>query len=237
MACVEPALTSPERLFYLPPFLDPTPFQNERSAFSGNRAWLARTLGLTADVVLVAVGMMRPGDKFESYRQLAEALTKVKTDVSWQLVIVGDGEAAGETKNLFRQQDELSDRTVFAGELDAHEVARTLGGTDICVWPAAGEAYGMALLEAQAAGLPVIAGNLRGVPDVVQDGQTAYLTPPGDTAAFADKTRELLENKTLRQQAGQAASRFVAGQRSLRQAADILDSGLAAALKTHGAKT
>ena len=237
MACVKPALASPERLFFLPPFLDPTPFQHERSAFSANRSYLAEAYDLTADVLLVTVGMMRPGDKFESYRQLADALAQLDTDLSWQLVVVGDGEAAAETKDLFRKRDELAEKTVFTDELGANEVARILGATDIYVWPAAGEAYGMALLEAQAAGLPVIAGNLRGVPDVVQDGETAFLTPPDDTTAFADKLQQLMDNKPLRVEAGLAAGRFVAGERSLQQAADILDRGLAAALKTHGAKT
>ena len=60
------------------------------------------------------------------------------------------------------------------------------GSGALYVWPGCGEAYGLAYLEAQAAGLPVVAQDIAGVPDVVRDGETGVLTPAGDAAAFAD---------------------------------------------------
>ena len=56
---------------------------------------------------------------------------------------------------------------------------------DLYLWPAINEAYGMAFLEAQAAGLPVIAGRTGGVPAVVAADETGLLTPVGDAHAFA----------------------------------------------------
>jgi glycosyltransferase involved in cell wall biosynthesis len=237
MACVEPMLTSPERLFYLPPFLEALPFQNGRSEKSAGRKQLANKHGLTADVLLIAVGMMRSGDKFESYRLLAESLGKIDTTVRWQLVIIGDGEEGPKTRNLFLSRNELASKTVFLGEQPGTEIAGILAACDISVWPASGEAYGMALLEAQAAGLPVVAGKLRGVPDVVRDGETAKLVPFGDTSAFAAATKSLIEDQQLRASMGEKAARFVDEERSLQQAADILNRGLNQAVSSHNNKS
>jgi glycosyltransferase involved in cell wall biosynthesis len=71
-------------------------------------------------------------------------------------------------------------------------VAGRLGAADLFVWPAINEAFGMAILEAQASGLPVVAGRSGGVADVVADGLTGLLAPPGDAAAFAAAVRTLL---------------------------------------------
>ena len=90
---------------------------------------------------------------------------------------------------------------------------------DLMVWPAVREAYGLALLEAQAAGLPVVAGREGGVEEVVRDGVTGLLTPPREPAAFARAVEELLRAPERRRAMGAAALRFVAGERSLAQAA------------------
>jgi len=84
----------------------------------------------------------------------------------------------------------------------------------------------MAMLEAQAAGLAVVAGNSRGVPDVVQDGITAMLVPPDNPAAFATAVGKLIDDRDMRTEMGTAAGRFVANERSLQQAADTLNKGL-----------
>ncbi len=63
------------------------------------------------------------------------------------------------------------------------------------MWPGSGEAYGIAYLEAQAAGLPVIAQWTAGVPEVVEDGVTGLLTLEGDVAAYAEAIRRMIENE------------------------------------------
>jgi glycosyltransferase involved in cell wall biosynthesis len=91
------------------------------------------------------------------------------------------------------------------------------------VWPAVKEAYGMALLEAQAAGLPVVAGNVGGVPDIVRDGQTGILTPEGDAAAFAQELKALIVAPGRRETFGAEARRITAEQHSITAAAKQLD--------------
>jgi glycosyltransferase involved in cell wall biosynthesis len=85
-------------------------------------------------------------------------------------------------------------------------VARqTLASCDLCVWPAHNEALGMALLEAQMYGVPVIAGRSPGVASIVEHGVTGLLTEPGDAGALADALRELLGNPGRRRAMAQAA--------------------------------
>jgi glycosyltransferase involved in cell wall biosynthesis len=85
------------------------------------------------------------------------------------------------------------------------------------------------MLEAQASGLPVVAGRAGGVAAVVQDGIGGILPAPRDPAAFAAATVQLLREPLRRAAMGRAAACFVAGERSLAQAAATLEDALAAA--------
>lgn len=85
----------------------------------------------------------------------------------------------------------------------------------------------MAFLEAQAAGCPVVAGNERGVPDVVQDGTTGLLGPPRAAKALAIMVAQLLGDAALRATMSQHAAAFVAQDRSLVGAAKRLGALLA----------
>ena len=88
------------------------------------------------------------------------------TDLDWSLDIVGDGEARGEVAAALAP---LGARIRWRGALDEAAVAAALAEADLFVWPAINEAFGMALLEAQASGLPVVAGASGGVCGIVAD--------------------------------------------------------------------
>jgi glycosyltransferase involved in cell wall biosynthesis len=183
---VRARIASPSHQVELAPFIDARPFRRAR----GN------------DVpVLLAVGMMRKRDKLDSYRVLADALTRLQ-DRSWRLVIVGGGPARPEVEALFAP---LKSRTTFLGRVDRDRLIDAYAAADIYVWPAINEAFGMAFLEAQASGLPVVAGRTGGVPGVVADGVTGLLAPIGDAAAFAAATTRLLDDAALRTRFSEAA--------------------------------
>ncbi len=168
---------------------------------------------------LIAVAMMRSGDKMRSYTMLADALRLVR-DRPWTLAIVGDGPARTDVCELFSQFEE--GRIKWLGQLGASDVAAHLSQSGIYVWPGCGEAYGLAYLEAQAAGLPVIAQETAGVPEVVADGIGGQLTPDGDTSAFAAAIASLLDDPTRRSAMAANARRFVLEERSLEIAAQTL---------------
>ena len=172
---------------------------------------------------LLAVGMMRPGDKLASYRLLAAGL-KALADLPWTLDVAGDGAARAEVERLF---EPLSARVRFRGEIADRAALRELyDRSHLLVWPAVNEAYGMALLEAQARGCPVVAGAFGGVASVVRDGETGRLTAPGDVEAFAAAVRALILDPQARQRYGLAARRFVESDRTLDHAADRLRRAL-----------
>jgi glycosyltransferase involved in cell wall biosynthesis len=173
---IAPLLRAPEVAVTIPPFLDAAPFRAARRAPSAGTP------------MLLAVGMMRPGDKLASYRLLADALGRVR-DLDWRLTIVGDGEARADVEAAFAP---LADRLVYRGMVDGADLPAIYGAADLLVWPAINEAYGIAPLEAQAAGLPVVAGRTRGVPAVIGEGESGLLPTLGDAQAFADAVRALL---------------------------------------------
>ena len=117
------------------------------------------------------------------------------------------GRAGSEVESLFtvlpRKQID------WLGELPPEEVPAILSQGDLYVWPGFGEAYGLAYLEAQASGLPVVAQAVAGVPEVVRNGETGLLTQPGDMPAYADAVRHLLVDGHLRETMGAQARRFV----------------------------
>ena len=106
------------------------------------------------------------------------------TELPRRLAIIGDGAARADIEALMAPLGE--DRVRFLGQRETEELPGLLSSADLFVWPAVGEAYGMAILEAQAAGVPVVAGNAGGVDEIVRHGVTGVLTPEGSVAAFAD---------------------------------------------------
>lgn len=170
---------------------------------------------------LVTVAMMRAGDKLESYRTLAAALGQVKGD--WRLSVAGDGEAKAEVMAAFAG---LEGRVTWLGQLPPEGVQSLLAKGSVFVWPGVGEAFGLAYLEAQAVGLPVVAFGVAGVPEVVEDGVTGVLA--GDAAGLAAGVDRLLADADLRAKMGAAAKAKVARDHSLSGAAAALGAALKA---------
>jgi glycosyltransferase involved in cell wall biosynthesis len=168
--------------------------------------------------------MMRADVKLLSYRLLAAALREAD-DLNWQLLIVGDGEARDEVAALMAS---FSDRVRLVGGLSPTALPEIYAAADLYVWPSCNEAYGMALLEAQAAGVPVVAGAEGGVPDIVVDGETGLLTAPRQPAAFAAAVRSLLTDPARRRAMGRAAQAEVLARHDAATARERLADALQA---------
>ena len=147
------------------------------------------------------------------------------TDLRWHLIIAGVGPAESEVRALFAP---LAERVRWVGMLDPVTLAKTYKASDLYVWPAIKEAWGMALLEAQAAGLPVAAGRSGGVAGIVADGETGLLSPEGDTAAFALSVRLLLADSERRAQMRRAADQRTRREHDISAAAALLDQHIRA---------
>src|SRR5476649_2715202 len=211
IAGVRTRLRPGARQVWLPPFIDVRLYLAARAQRKKNDVPL-----------LLAVGMMRTRDKLESYRVLAAAF-HLLGDRPWQAVLVGDGAARAEIEGLMAP---FGSRIRFAGAVSQDELLSLYASADLYVWPAINEAYGMAFLEAQAAGLPVVAGRTGGVPAVVADGVCGLLTPIGDAPAFAAAVGRLLDRPADRARLAVAAANRMANHHDERAAAHALAAAL-----------
>ncbi|AOO84119.1 glycosyltransferase family 4 protein [Bosea vaviloviae] len=173
---------------------------------------------------LVTVAMMRGGVKHESYLALARTLLLL-VDKPWTLTVIGDGPLRGEVEQAFAALP--IGRVTWLGALAQDQVAAELASHDVFIWPGLGEAYGLVYLEAQAAGLPVIAFASGGVPDTVKPDETAFLAPENDEPALAMALSRLLADPSLRTRMGRAAATFIRSERTLETASAILAQGFA----------
>ena len=222
--CLKAIVKKPDALIYLAPFLNS---QKHEPDHDRAKALVKRAGGKLDKHTLLSVGMMREGDKMHSFSQLAEALDYLQGD-DWQLLIVGDGEARSKVEALFEHH---KDKVVFLGQLGLEDLFSLYHYCDLYVWPAHGEAYGMAFLEAGSVGLPIVAGDIRGVPDVVLKGETGLLCPAGDMKSFSMSVRLLLDDAGLRQKMGNRAIEFVTRDRSLGAAAKLLAKNIQQVIK------
>ncbi|UCD95468.1 MAG: glycosyltransferase [Candidatus Zixiibacteriota bacterium] len=125
------------------------------------------------------------------------------------LVLAGEGSMTARLKKQAKNLG-LDEHVRFAGFIDNRKIFDFLGRHDIMVMPSLAESFGVAALEAAAAGLPVIAGDVGGVSEVVIDGKTGILVPPGDAAGLAEAIIRLVEDADLRKKMGEAGRQHVA---------------------------
>ena len=229
---LEPLVGEPRRLVRLRPFVETEPFAAAAQARARHRAALAARHALDpARPWLLAVGMMRAGDKQDSYAVLAETLARL-APLDWHLLVAGDGPRRGAITAALEAA--APGRTRWLGLVAEADLPAVYAAVDLLVWPALREAFGMALVEAQASGLPVVAGRSGGVPDIVVDGSTGLLCAPGDPAALATAIGALLTDADGRRQMGEAAGRHAAAALNLSAAAAVLDATLTRVAAQHG---
>jgi len=218
-ACLAPLLKADCRSLALRPFLDAAPFAAAAAEREGHRHDLAARLALPPDEAwLLTVAMLRP-DKLDSFRVLGRALTTL-ADRPWRLIVAGGGAAEAEARGALAL---IGGRVTWLGEVSAADLPALYAAADAMLWPAVREAYGMALLEAQAAGLSAVAGDVGGVGQIVRHGVTGLLAPVGDAAAFAVAVAALLDDPPLRRRLGREALRLAGAEHDVATAAAALD--------------
>ena len=200
-------------------------FREPVKSGSLNKSLIDSFRGNTDRLIFLSVAMMRYGAKYESYRTLAESLREV-AHLDWKLLVAGDGPARTEVEKLF---DGLPVK--FLGELDKGKLSYLMSNSDIFLWPAIDEAYGMSLLEAQFNGLPVIAGGNGGVGDIVRENKTGVLTPVGDVKAFADAINLLSADKARLAKMSSAAIKIMNEEHSIDYAAKLVGPALRGLIK------
>ena len=167
-----------------------------------------------SDGPILAAGMMRQRDKLDSYALIAETLANLQTS-DWHLNIAGDGPARAQVEALMAP---FGDRVRFLGQLDRKDMVAAYAEASVFLWPGVNEAYGMVYLEAQAAGLPIVAQDRDGVRDVIVAG--TYPSPEDGPQALAVELDRLLGDPALRLLRSDAARAMIGKNHLLGAATD-----------------
>jgi glycosyltransferase involved in cell wall biosynthesis len=138
--------------------------------------------------------------------ELVEALHAISDLADWRAVIAGDGDIA-ETQQRIGALG-LSSRVDVPGWAGPDEARTLLRSSHILVLPSFDENLPMSVIEGMSAGLAVIATPVGAVEDIVRDGETGLLVPPGDAAALAAALRRVATDTPLRIRLGKTARDF-----------------------------
>jgi glycosyltransferase involved in cell wall biosynthesis len=170
---------------------------------------LRRRLGLPLQgCLIVYTGRLLRGKGLED---LVDAFARVCTAApEAHLVIVGAGEGQSlSVEDLLHERVAsagLTARVTFTGRVDG--VEEYLRAADVFAFPSVFEALGLSLIEAAACGLPSVGSRTGGIVDVIDDGGSGWLVPPGDVAALAERLAQLARDAEARRAMGGAARRI-----------------------------
>ncbi len=184
-----------ERITVIHNGIDPAPFAN------ADGAALRQTWNIPAEApVLGFVGQL---DERKGIAVLLAAFEKILSQVpAARLVLVGEGPLRAMIENKIQQQ-RWQNHLHLAGFVE--NIPAVMAAIEVLALPSFWEGFGLVLIEAMAAGKPVITTNLSSMPEIVEHGQTGFLIPPGDAEALARHACELLQNDNRRRALGEAA--------------------------------
>jgi len=166
---------------------------------------------------LVTIAMMRSGDKYHSYQQLSAVVDSLQQP--YQLLIIGDGVMQTEVHSLFASHQQVR----FAGALENSHIRQLLPHFTLLVWPAINEALGMIFLEAQQAGVAIVAGDQGGVSSIVKHNVTGTLVDAYNAKAMSVAIDELLSCPAQLKVMQQAAKHYVTLHHSIAASAEQLN--------------
>ncbi len=207
--CVSLYAAPPAGIKVIPPGVDHDLFT------PGDQGEARVELGLTGDPLLLCVGRVQPLKGLElAIRVLAEFTHRGVGDP--RLVVVGGASGRrGELEALkLRELGHslgIGDRVAFVGPRPHHRLPSYYRAADVLLVSSYSESFGLAALEAQACGLPIVGTAVGGLPDVVGDGRSGFIVSERDPALIAERVRTIVSNEELRRQFVVAAEERAAG--------------------------
>ncbi|AGC48046.1 group 1 family glycosyl transferase [Myxococcus stipitatus DSM 14675] len=138
--------------------------------------------------VLIHVSNLRPVKRITD---VVGIFAEVHRQLPCRLVMVGDGPERAPAEGMLRELG-LSHRVAFPGK--QHHFVKLLASADVFLLPSEQESFGLAALEALSCGVPVVASDVGGIPEVVRHGETGFLAPLGDVRAMAGHVLSLLKD-------------------------------------------
>lgn len=205
---LEPAFGPGPVYELLPPGIDHHAYNTDVSGKA-----VRETLGLGDDPVVLCVSRVV---KRKGQDTLVGILPELRRRVpGTRLVIVGDGSFMPRLREMVEQL-ELTEVVTITGKVPEEDLPAHFAASDVFAMPCRErkgglevEAFGIVFIQAEAVGVPVVAGDIGGVPDSLIDGETGYLVDSSDPGAVLERLVELLEDSEKRRTMGEAAARFV----------------------------
>jgi len=205
-----------ERMRIIPPGCDPAPFINEQDTEGLRKRW-----GLEGRQVILSAGRLVRRKGIDWFvRECLPRVLGLAPDAALLLAGGNPEQAILHDEDMVHAVEQAAEdasvreRVVITGRLSQEELAGAFQLADAFILPAVPvqgdiEGFGIVLLEAGAAGLPVVASNLGGIPDAVVDGQTGRLVPPLNPSAFSAAVVEMLRDRELADLIGRTAKQRV----------------------------
>jgi len=179
----------------VPNFVDPERFERVKNE-PGARRWARGN-----EKILIHVSNFRP---VKRVMDVVEVFLRLRREMPVRLLLVGDGPDRARVENRCRAEG-CCDSLTSLGQLQS--VEEVLVGADVFLLPSENESFGLAGLEAQACGVPVVGAAVGGIPEVIEHGTTGLLYPVGDVEAMTSGARELLLDPERRRAMGERARR------------------------------
>ena len=170
-----------------------------------DRRWFGEEFGVPPDAAVVGVIAQLIERKGHDY--LLRAMPAIlRRFPECRTVFFGQGPRRAQLEESAREL-EVEDRIVFAGFRP--DLPRVLPNLDLVVHPATMEGLGVSLLQTAAAGVPIVASAVGGIPEIVIDGETGLLVPPRDSDAIAAAAVRVLEDRESADRMARAAAAHV----------------------------
>lgn len=200
--CLRFKICAKDKLVHINSALEPEYFRDSRHT----REEIRRSLGAGKGVLVGMIGRLEPVKGAEYFIDAAKEVSGNFPGA--RFIVIGEG-ALRKALELRVAHYGLAGRFLFTGWRE--DIREILNGIDILVLPSLNEALGLVLLQAQAAGVPVVASRVGGVEEALVDGQTGILVSPADSKALASAIGTLLNDGAMRRSMGDRGHEWVSG--------------------------
>ncbi|MBE9575075.1 MAG: glycosyltransferase family 4 protein, partial [Proteobacteria bacterium] len=209
------SVSKPDKMVTIHSGVDVTRFMKAQVNIEEKRT----SLGLnTKGLVVGTIGWLLP---IKGPLYLLKAMEVIwQTNPEIHLVYVGKGDLEEEVRSEVSRTG-VSEKVTFLGWRD--DIPEIMQVLDIFVLPSLNEGMGRVLVEAMAAGKPIVASNVGGIPDLVKDGQNGFLVKPGDSKSLSFAIKKLLDDKKMREEMGKKG-RAMAGNYSVKKMVKKIDA-------------
>lgn len=180
----------------IPNFIDTDRFQRM------NKEHFKQALCPGGEKVMIHVSNFRPVKRAPETVRVLHRLRE--EDLPVKLLLVGDGPDRTKAERLAQELGVAQDVRFLGKQEPVEEI---LSIADVFLIPSGSETFGLAALEAMACHVPVVASDIGGLPELVQEGENGFLCPLGDIDAFTDRTRQILTDDALQARMAESARR------------------------------